>query len=803
MEQFLQDVFLAVLNMSITAGYAILFVLPVRFFLRKTSKIFSYCLWGVVLFRLISPVSFSFALSFFGFMKKDTMEYIPAGIGMMAQPQVDLGVGYVSQAVTSSLPAANPMTSANPMQIILFAAALVWVLGFLSLLAYSLISYGLLKGKVRQAILVRDNIWECHAIRSPFVLGFLKPKIYLPPGFSEGGKSYILKHEEIHIRRYDHLIKPLAYFLLCLHWFNPLVWLSFILMSKDMEMSCDEQVLKEMGQEIKQDYSRSLLALALSHRMIGGSPLAFGESGAKSRIKNVLNYKQPTFWGMLAGAAGILILSLGLISNPASSQAGSLKLNLQDAAKLSAAQEQLIIRIHGRGASFISGQEFGEWLAGASGSWTEKQLPSPDELSPTLTFYIDNGPESCRLNFYDSERGLAMLSGDGGFRYYAIPLKDYEKVYSSWGLHSYFIPEAVVRALTEGKKTNRQSVQDVPSEKDYQVIEVGREHYYLYPNKGKYYCEKPYVFIREITEEAYKAALTFAHKPAGSPQESSKDSSQEAREIAQLIEENLQTIMSSPRQSSNPGDYIKAHDGAYESILKYGSEKVLPYLFDQFKTGNAGGLRGQILMRLGKELLGVRNNVTDETLSPQEWYSRLQIRQEISLPDFVYQGKDPVAKLIYETEVQRHKEWYSGFCVVAPHIFASYREGDQLKVFVTTYAQSFRLYDNVLEEEGGGIIPAAITYRENAGGSYSLESYEQAQDGAYFASSIREYCVLPASGKPIAGLAEEILAHYGDYSDLSKLQRENLAEHLQRNNRYGVSLYRPHYQIPAELIPIT
>ena len=120
------------------------------------------------------------------------MEYIPAGIDMMAQPQVDLGVGYVSQAVTSSLPAANPMASANPMQIILFAAALVWALGLFSLLAYSLISYGLLKRKVRQAILVRDNIWECHAIRSPFVLGFLKPKIYLPRVFPKGKKAISL-----------------------------------------------------------------------------------------------------------------------------------------------------------------------------------------------------------------------------------------------------------------------------------------------------------------------------------------------------------------------------------------------------------------------------------------------------------------------------------------------------------------------------------------------------------------------------------------------------------------------------------
>jgi len=802
MEQFLEDVFLAVLNMSITAGYAILFVLLARLLLRKASKIFSYCLWGVVLFRLISPVSFSFALSFFGFMKKDTMEHIPAGLGMMAQPQVDLGLDYVSQAVTSSLPAATPMASANPLQIILFITSQIWVLGVLSLLAYSLVSYGLLKRKVSQAILVRDNIWECHAICSPFVLGFRKPKIYLPPGFSEREKSYILKHEEIHIRRYDYLIKPLAYFLLCLHWFNPLVWLSFILMTKDMEMSCDEAVIKELGKEIKQDYSRSLLSLALSHKIIRGSPLAFGESSPKSRIKNVLNYKQPTFWGMLAGAAGILILSLGLISNPESSQSVSTSLNINNAAKLSAAQDQLIIRVHGRGGTLITGEEFGKWLSGASVGWTEKQVSSPYELSPTLTVYINHGLEPCRLNFFDSEKGLAMLTGNGSSRYYTISLQQYYQVYSRWGLRSYIIPEAVTQALLEGKKTNRQSVQDVPMEKDYRVIDIDKATYYLYENDGKYYCEQPYVFIREITEESYKGALTFAHKPSGSSQESLKEPAQEDQEIAKLIEDNLQVIMSSPLQSSNPGDYIRAHDREYESILKYGGEKALPYLSGQFKVGNAGGLRGHIMMILCKELLGVRNNVSDETLSPQEWFSRLQIRQEVSLPDFAYQGNDPIEKLVYQTEVQKHKG-QGGFCVVAPHIFASYKEGGKLKVFVTTYAQSFRLYDNVLSEEGGGVVPAAITYQEGTGGSYTLESYDQAGDGAYFASSIQEFCAMPVSGKQIEGLAQQILSHYGDYSDIISLQRENLTEHLQRNNLYGVSLYQPHYQVPAELIPIT
>ncbi|EGW40933.1 DUF5301 domain-containing protein [Desulfosporosinus sp. OT] len=179
-----------------------------------------------------------------------------------------------------------------------------------------------------------------------------------------------------------------------------------------------------------------------------------------------------------------------MISNPESSQSASANFNLNYVAKSSAAQDQLIIRVHGQGASLITGEEFGEWLTGVSGGWTEKQVSSPYELSPGLTVYVNDGPEGYRLNFYDSEKGLAMLSGDGDFRYYIISPQQYEQIYGLWGSRSYFIPEVVVRALLEGKKTNRQSVQDIPDEKDYRVIEIGKELYYLYQKGGNYYCER-------------------------------------------------------------------------------------------------------------------------------------------------------------------------------------------------------------------------------------------------------------------------------------------------------------------------
>lgn len=318
MELFLQKLFLSVLNLSITASYVILFVVVARFLLKRTPKIFSYTLWAIVLFRLVSPFTFSSAFSFLKAVTPSSgkMEYIPSDVGMMGQPQIDIGISGVNSIVNHSLPAATPYASVNPMQITIFILSVIWILGVLTVMIYSVASYLLLKQKVRTAVLLQGNIFECENISTPFVLGIINPKIYLPIGLSETEQSYIVKHEQIHIRRFDYIIKPIAFLVLCVHWFNPLVWLSFVLMSRDMEMSCDEQVIKELGTDIKKNYSTSLLSLAVNRKMISGSPLAFGETGAKGRIKNVLSYQRPAFWVMVMAVIAVVVIGIGLLANP-------------------------------------------------------------------------------------------------------------------------------------------------------------------------------------------------------------------------------------------------------------------------------------------------------------------------------------------------------------------------------------------------------------------------------------------------------------------------------------------------------
>ena len=283
--------FLQILNMSITASYVILFVIVARLFLKKIPKIFSYTLWLVVLFRLICPFSFESIFSLIPF----NTQTVPQNIMYSQTPQIDSGITIIDQVVNNSLPV--PIASVNPMQIWITLGGAVWMLGIGVLLAYGIFTTLKLYLKLKSTRLISDNIYETGVIKTPFVFGLIKPKIYLPTSLSENERAYIIKHEQTHIKRLDHIIKPFAFLILCIHWFNPLVWVAFLLMEEDMELSCDESVIKQMGSNIKKDYSTSLLSLSTGRRVVGGCPLAFGENNTKGRIKNILSYKKRTIRG--------------------------------------------------------------------------------------------------------------------------------------------------------------------------------------------------------------------------------------------------------------------------------------------------------------------------------------------------------------------------------------------------------------------------------------------------------------------------------------------------------------------------
>ena len=314
----LDRIFLSVLNMELTASYVILFVLLVRWFLKKQPKIYSYALWSIVLFRLICPFSFESVLSLIPVKQ----EPIPQAIITSTNPHnwtVETGVEVVDRVVTD--PVVNPMiyeTSPGAMAGNLHLFALLWLLGIVLLLLYSLHGLFKLRRRLRKAERLRENIYVLQGLETAFVLGLLHPKIYLPAGLSGEEMEYILLHEQTHLCRKDHLVKIAAFGALCIHWFNPLVWLAFGLSSQDMEMSCDEAVIRRLGNEVKKAYSSTLLSLAAGRKRWVATPLAFGEGDTKSRIKNVLNYKKPAFWLTLLLLALVLLLAIALMSNPLS-----------------------------------------------------------------------------------------------------------------------------------------------------------------------------------------------------------------------------------------------------------------------------------------------------------------------------------------------------------------------------------------------------------------------------------------------------------------------------------------------------
>lgn len=310
----MSEIFLSVLNMSLTASYVILCVILIRLLLKKAPKVISYALWGVIAFRLIVPFSFE---SMFSLMPRNiNTVLIPYDIVYQESPQVSSGIETVDSFVSHSLPAGNVEASVNPLQIYIEIGAYIWMLGILVLLIYSLVSFLHLKRQLKGAQLIERNIYYAKNLRTPFVLGIIRPRIYLPFELNTTERSYILLHEQTHIKRKDPIIKMLAFLTLSIHWFNPLVWVAFLLMSTDMELSCDERVLKEMDEEIKKPYANSLLSLATERYILNGSPLAFGEGNVKGRIVNVLNYKKPVFWVVIVALIAVVAVSIGLMSNP-------------------------------------------------------------------------------------------------------------------------------------------------------------------------------------------------------------------------------------------------------------------------------------------------------------------------------------------------------------------------------------------------------------------------------------------------------------------------------------------------------
>ena len=313
----MSEIFLKIINMSISASYIVLAVLLLRLLLKKAPKWITVVLWGIVAIRLVCPFSIESVLSLI-----PSSEVVSPDIMMDMTPEINTGIPVLNQVINPVISGSftpDPGTSANPLQLWIPTFAVIWIIGMVALLIYTVISFAKVKRKIGTAVLLRDNIYQSENVVSPFVLGIIKPKIYLPFGMNEKDMEHVVSHEMAHIRRKDHLWKPLGFLLLTLHWFNPLMWLGYVLLCRDIELACDEKVIKELDHDARADYSEALLTCSVNRRMIAACPLAFGEVGVKDRVKSVLNYKKPAFWIIIAAVVACVVVAVCFLTNPPSS----------------------------------------------------------------------------------------------------------------------------------------------------------------------------------------------------------------------------------------------------------------------------------------------------------------------------------------------------------------------------------------------------------------------------------------------------------------------------------------------------
>ena len=311
----MSGIFLKLLNLSISASWLVLVVLALRLVLKRAPKWVNVLLWGMVALRLMLPFSIESALSLIPSaetLSPEVVQFDPA-------PTITSSVEFIDNAVNPSLSesfAAAPSASANPLYVWTYLAGWVWLIGLAAMLAYALVSYLRLRRRVSASIPLRENIYVCDEVPSPFILGIVHPRIYLPSALDEAQRGRVLSHERAHLARRDHWWKPLGFALLAVYWFNPLLWLAYTLLCRDIELACDERVLCGMDAGQVKDYSSALLACSVPRRMLAACPLAFGEVGVGARVKNALRYKKPAFWVVAASVAVCVVVAVCFLTNP-------------------------------------------------------------------------------------------------------------------------------------------------------------------------------------------------------------------------------------------------------------------------------------------------------------------------------------------------------------------------------------------------------------------------------------------------------------------------------------------------------
>lgn len=593
-EVLISEVFLKIINMSISASWLVLAVLLLRLVLKKAPKWVSVLLWGIVAVRLICPFSIESMLSLI-----PSAETISPEIMMDWTPEVSTGIGSLDTVVNPIISesfAPKPYASANPLQILIPVAAIVWLAGIAAMLLYTAVSYLLLCRKVATAVLLRNNIYQSENVDSPFVLGIIKPKIYLP--FRMDGKNleHVIAHEESHIRRKDHWWKPLGFLLLAIHWFNPLMWLGYILLCRDIELACDEKVIKEMDNEAKADYTQALVACSVNRRSIAACPLAFGEVGVKQRVKSVMNYKKPAFWIIVTAVLACVIVAVCFLTNPTTSAEFAMNGNNVSDLDVDAIIGR-IQEVEGLGGDnpYMNSDNF-SLTVDSDFNWVDSQ-------AVRYFFYKGRETHSAQLRIFPDENKCFItessewLEQDQIFllRHYLDAIK--------------YLPQGEIRQMAPADQYIVRQIEEGNPNNYSRVI--------TYTPNGTQDTENWLIHLQ--LEPLHAAEEGFAGTGNEVIHLFYADANDQTGDINRLLSL-VNSIAYNPdcAASSNPFTYIEAKPVQYNEILTYGSAAV-DFFVEQLRTGE-NGLQGYIMAVACGDITGIGDkNEGANWATAQEW----------------------------------------------------------------------------------------------------------------------------------------------------------------------------------------
>lgn len=583
----MEAVFLKMLNMSITAGWITLAILVLRLVLKKAPREIVCGLWVLVGVRLIFPFSIESALSLI-----PSVETVPEEIVYAKEPAIESGIGVVNSIlnpVISSSFAPNAGDSVNPLQVITAVAAVLWIVGMVAMTAYAGVSFLRLRRKVYAAMRIQHNIWICDDVKSPFILGVFRPRIYLPSDLEQSQMEYVIAHEKAHLSRRDHFWKPLGFLLLTVYWFNPLIWVAYILLCRDIELACDERVVREMGDESRKNYAEMLLFYSTPKSMISVCPLAFGEVGVKQRIKTVLNYKKPGFWVGAIAVVACFVAAVCFLTNPITAK------NSDTDGQNQAVQGQ---------ASLAQGEQK---------QAEQEKKPSLQALDKAISAAIleENASEHS-VNYFCCESHVILHTQ----AYEEAPMsEESQSTPMSEELQPTQMVTAYIMALYQEYAVDEKGIREESGTHGPLALtfEIGEDGNYALkefwrPGDGSYYVAD----IKEKFPEAIvKYALDtqkyiMASKQACYAQ--AVENAGEKMDVNHVIEQLFEAIESSPLESSNPMDYIEAHSIEYRELLYYGEYTYL-YAMRWFAEGFTQEEKMSLRTRLALELI---QDLTDQ-----------------------------------------------------------------------------------------------------------------------------------------------------------------------------------------------